>query len=50
MEHHHSEKCPQCGRSLTPDEIYCYFCELDLAKLRESREKNSEKQSKNGHH
>ncbi|MEK6946758.1 MAG: hypothetical protein AABX32_04065 [Nanoarchaeota archaeon] len=50
MEHHHAEKCPQCGRSLTPDEIYCYFCELDLSKLRKLQEKNPGKHSKGSHH
>ncbi|MBS3096282.1 hypothetical protein J4480_02475 [Candidatus Woesearchaeota archaeon] len=29
MEH---SRCPNCGRNLTEDEIYCYFCETDLQK------------------
>jgi len=49
MEHHPAEKCPQCGRSLTPDEIYCYFCELDLSKLRKFHEKIQGKHSKSSH-
>ncbi|HLC62612.1 MAG TPA: hypothetical protein VJI52_06365 [Candidatus Nanoarchaeia archaeon] len=47
---HHIDRCPQCGRSLTPDEIYCYFCELDLSKLRKAQEKISRKHPKGGHH
>jgi hypothetical protein len=27
-------RCPNCGRNLTNEELYCYFCEMDLVKLR----------------
>jgi len=30
---HKQPKCPNCGRSLTSDELYCYFCEMSLADL-----------------
>ncbi len=26
-------KCPNCGKEITEDEIYCYFCELDANKF-----------------
>ncbi|MDP3765348.1 MAG: hypothetical protein Q8R04_02445 [Nanoarchaeota archaeon] len=40
-------KCPNCGRNLTESELYCYFCEFDLAKLRKERLKNVKLKSKN---
>ena len=40
--------CPNCGRSLTESELYCYFCEFDLAKLRKEKVgKRPPKKSKN---
>lgn len=39
MESH--TKCPNCGRSLTESELYCYFCEMDLSEFeKKSREMN----------
>ncbi len=35
MEGHYHERCPNCGRANSEDEIYCYFCEFDLNKLKE---------------
>ncbi|MEK6827936.1 MAG: hypothetical protein AABX78_01160 [Nanoarchaeota archaeon] len=23
-------KCPNCGRNLTENEMYCHFCELEI--------------------
>jgi len=37
MEH---ARCPNCGRNLTEDELYCYFCEMDVE---ESKKKNKNK-------
>ncbi len=31
-------RCQNCGRSLTDDEIYCYFCELEIEKLKMEKE------------
>jgi hypothetical protein len=42
----HSEKCPNCGRELTDEEMYCYFCELSVEELK----KKDKKHSGNGHH
>ncbi|MBI4452144.1 hypothetical protein HY637_01825 [Candidatus Woesearchaeota archaeon] len=39
---HASPKCPHCGRSLTPDEIYCYFCEMNIYQLRKKHKKIKE--------
>ncbi len=38
-----NENCPNCGRSLTEDEIYCYFCEFgaeNLGKKEKTKTKN----------
>ena len=32
-------KCPNCGKELTEDEIYCYFCELEVEKISGSTDK-----------
>ncbi|MBI2558360.1 hypothetical protein HYW20_03480 [Candidatus Woesearchaeota archaeon] len=45
MEHH--SKCQNCGRSLTEDELYCYFCEADLADLT-AKNKNKSEEGKHG--
>ena len=26
--------CPNCGRKLTENEIYCYFCESEIKKVK----------------
>lgn len=41
-------KCPNCGRKLTAEELYCYFCEMNLSKLLEENKKQSEKTAANG--
>lgn len=43
MENH--PKCPNCGRNLTESEIYCYFCEFDIAELREKQAKTKTKKT-----
>jgi len=30
MPENKDKKCPQCGRKLTDDEMYCYFCEAEV--------------------
>src|SRR3989338_10692894 len=30
-------KCPNCGRNLTGSELYCYFCETDLAEIEKKK-------------
>lgn len=32
-------KCPDCGKNLSHDERYCYFCEGDLSKIKDKEEK-----------
>ncbi|MEK6942463.1 MAG: hypothetical protein AABX00_00160 [Nanoarchaeota archaeon] len=33
--------CPNCRRSLSDDELYCHFCEIDLEKAKKhSKEEN----------
>jgi len=31
---HTNNRCPNCGRSLAEEEVYCYFCEMDAIKLK----------------
>lgn len=42
--------CPNCGRKLTENELYCNFCELNLEKYeKEDLEiKNSKKKNDDG--
>ncbi len=41
-------KCPNCGRNLTESELYCYFCETDLAEIEKKKKKeNSLEKRKN---
>ena len=37
MSHAPSMDCPNCGRSITQGEVYCYFCELDIEKLKKQQ-------------
>jgi len=30
MTERQDKKCPHCGRKLTDDEMYCYFCEMEV--------------------
>jgi len=34
---HSNPKCPNCGRNLTESELYCYFCETDLAEIEKKK-------------
>jgi len=34
MSHGPSMECPNCGRSIAQGEMYCYFCELDIGKMK----------------
>ena len=47
---HASPKCPNCGRELTDDEIYCYFCEMNVYQLRKKQKKSKERHSKSPKH
>ena len=40
---HANPKCPHCGRELTPDEIYCYFCEMNVYDLWKKQKKSGRK-------
>jgi predicted nucleic acid-binding Zn ribbon protein len=44
MESH--SKCPNCGRSITENELYCYFYEMDLSELDRKNKKESGKKQK----
>ena len=37
MSHAPSMDCPNCGRSINQGEVYCYFCELDIEKLKKQQ-------------
>ncbi|MBI3027161.1 hypothetical protein HYY70_03535 [Candidatus Woesearchaeota archaeon] len=39
----HTLKCPNCGRNLTENELYCYFCEIEISKLKIESTKNKNK-------
>lgn len=32
-------KCPYCGKVLNENEMYCWYCEVDLTELKNKREK-----------
>ena len=32
-------KCPYCGKELTKNENFCWYCENDLSKLKDKMEK-----------
>jgi len=32
-------KCPNCGRALTESELYCYFCEFEIKKVKHKKKK-----------
>jgi len=35
---HETSKCPNCGRVITDDEIYCYFCDMNISRLKKMME------------
>ncbi|MBI3035294.1 hypothetical protein HYY71_03140 [Candidatus Woesearchaeota archaeon] len=39
--------CPNCGRSLTESEIYCYFCELEIEKSGKEKPENKKRAKNN---
>ncbi len=45
MEGHN--RCHNCGRSLTENELYCYFCETDSHENGKKHKKSAEKSIKN---
>ena len=36
-------KCPNCGREIEDDELYCYFCEADLTDFWKQKRKENNK-------
>ena len=50
MTHGKVDRCPNCKRALTPAEIYCYFCEMDISELKKKMAKQSgHATTKSGH-
>jgi uncharacterized OB-fold protein len=37
----HGQRCPNCGRLLTEQEMYCYFCEMNIEELKNKGKKDS---------
>ena len=54
MSHGSSMECPNCGRSTAHGEMYCYFCELDIGKMKNhhahGRENSHKSRQEHGSH
>jgi len=37
----HHKRCHNCGRSMSEDEAYCYFCDTEAEKSAEKHEKEN---------
>ncbi len=40
-------RCPNCGRNLTENEWYCYFCDVDILKLKKEKRSETKNPRKN---
>ncbi|HLG24669.1 MAG TPA: hypothetical protein VI564_07105 [Candidatus Nanoarchaeia archaeon] len=49
MPHHGPNKCPICHRDLTEDELYCYFCELEVSKMKKEHGYGHDDSHSKGH-